>query len=49
MEKWHIFKGNNDITTLPDPPKWRNFGNVEDLNLDPKKLDETWTKLQELS
>ena len=49
MEKWHIFKGNNDITTLPEPPKWRNFGNVEDLNLELKQLDETWTKLQELS
>ena len=49
MEKWHIFKGNNDINTLPEPPKWRNFGNVEDLNLDPKQLDETWNKLQKLS
>ena len=49
MEKWHIFNGNNNISTLPEPPKWRNFGNVEDLDLDPKQLDETWTKLQKLS
>ncbi len=49
MEKWHIFNGNNDITTLPEPPKWRNFGNVEDLDIDPKQLDETWNKLQKLS
>jgi len=49
MEKWHIFKGNNDISTLPEPPKWRNFGNVEDLDIDPKQLDETWNKLQKLS
>lgn len=39
---WKIFEGNRipdstKITRLPDPPKWRNFGNTEDAVIERRK------------
>jgi MoxR-like ATPase len=52
MTNWHIFNHTNDISQLPPPPPWRDFGTLDTLELsdeDKQILEDNWCKLQELA